>query len=296
MMNHNSTEKKALKVSFVTIMGNTALSGLKLIAGWLGHSNAMLSDAVHSLSDVFSTIIVMIGVKLSSRAADHDHPYGHEKMESIASMLLAIMLAATGLAIGKSALEIILNQDQHPLVIPGTIALIASIISILTKEAMFWYTIKAAREIHSDSLKADAWHHRSDAMSSVGSLIGIAGAKLGYPILDPLASLVICIFIFKVAFDIFRDSMNKMVDHACDEETEAAIKAAILKHPEVKHIDDLKTRMFGNRIYIDVEIALDRQLPLIDADQIAHHVHDTIEQTFPLVKHCMVHANPDLTQ
>ena len=141
---------------------------------------------------------------------------------------------------------------------------------------------------------ADAWHHRSDAFSSVGALVGIAGARLGLPILDPLASVVICAFIVKAALDIFRDAMDKMVDHSCDEETEAAIRSCILAHPDVRSLDSLLTRTFGNRIYIEVEIAVDGRLSLVRAHEIAEQLHDEVEAAFPKVKHVMVHVNPSL--
>ncbi|MCQ2437451.1 MAG: cation diffusion facilitator family transporter, partial [Clostridia bacterium] len=148
------------------------------------------------------------------------------------------------------------------------------------------------KRINSSALMADAWHHRSDAISSIGALIGIAGAKLGFPILDPIASLVICLFIFKAAIDVFKEAVGKMIDKACDAQTEEAIREAVLSVPEVMAIDNLKTRLFGPRMYVDVEIAVDGNKPLIEAHRIAEKVHDRIEARFPEVKHCMVHENP----
>ena len=139
---------------------------------------------------------------------------------------------------------------------------------------------------------AEAWHHRSDALSSIGALAGILGARAGFPVLDPLASVVICVFIAKAAFDIFRDAVNKMVDHSCDEETETAIRLCAVEQPEVARIDLLRTREFGNRIYIEMEIAVDGELPLREAHAVAERVHDEIEQRFPKVKHIMIHVNP----
>lgn len=293
-MKNQTNEKIAIHVSIVTILGNTLLSLLKFIAGIFGHSSAMLSDAVHSFSDVLSTLVVIVGVKIANKQEDHDHPYGHERMECVAALILAIMLAFTGGAIGYSAIRSISNPNIETMPIPSMLALLAAIISILTKEAMFWYTKFAADKINSGALRADAWHHRSDAFSSIGSLIGIAGAQMGYPILDPIASLVICAFILKVAFDIFLDSINKMVDHSCDENVEENIRECILKNDEVKAIDLLKTRVFGNRIYIDVEIAVDSRITVLASHEIANRVHDQVETEIPLVKHCMVHVNPYL--
>jgi cation diffusion facilitator family transporter len=187
----------------------------------------------------------------------------------------------------------ILKGNYKELAVPGMLALIAAIVSILSKEAMYWYTRYYAKKIDSSALMADAWHHRSDAFSSVGALIGIGAARLGYPIMDSIASLVIFVFIVKAAYDIFKDAVDKMVDHSCDEETENQIRACVMKTKEVRGIDLLHTRIFGNKIYVDLEIIVDGSMPLRDAHSIAESVHSEIEQSFPKVKHIMVHVNPD---
>ncbi len=284
-------EQTAMHVSFISIIVNIALSVFKLFAGIFAHSSAMVSDAVHSASDVFSTIVVMIGVKLSARASDEKHPYGHERLECVAASLLATVLALTGFGIGYSAVvQIILKSYTDT--VPGTLALIAALVSILAKEAMYHYTRYHAQKIDSAALMADAWHHRSDALSSVGALIGIAAARAGLPLLDPLAGLIICVFIEKAAFDIYKDAMDKMVDEACDADTEAAIRACVLAQEGVLGIDLLQTRLFGNKIYVDLEIKADGTSSLTQAHEVAERVHSTIETTFPKVKHIMVHVNP----
>lgn len=285
-------ERLTVRVSLATILLNTLLSAGKLAAGLLAHSGAMVSDAVHSASDVFSTIIVMIGVKLSAKASDREHPYGHERMECVAAIVLSVILLITGLFIGNEGLRKIIRAEDAALPVPGTAALIAAVVSIAVKEAMFWYTRHYARLLDSGALMADAWHHRSDALSSVGALVGIAGARLGFPVLDPIAGLVICVFIGKAAVDIFIDAVNKMVDHSCDEETEAAIRTCAARHEGVRSVDLLMTREFGNRIYIEMEISVDGQLPLVEAHAIAESIHDEIEKTFRKVKHIMIHVNP----
>ncbi len=287
-----NTPREALRVSAVSIAVNLLLSVAKLAAGLIARSGAMVSDAVHSASDIFSTIIVIIGVKLSGKAADREHPYGHERMECVAAILLAVVLLITGIFIAQEGVQRILSADSEPLPVPGVLALVAAVASILTKEAMFWYTRRYARKLGSSALMADAWHHRSDALSSVGALVGIAGARMGVPMLDPLASLVICAFIAKAAFDIFKDAVNKMVDHSADAETEAAIRDYVTSHDQVRRVDLLRTREFGNRLYIELEIALDGSLTLDEAHAVAEAVHDGVEQTFPSVKHIMVHVNP----
>lgn len=285
-------QKVANRVSVITIIGNMLLSVFKLLAGVIAHSNAMISDAVHSASDVFSTIVVMIGIKLASKESDKEHPYGHERLECVAAILLSVVLFITGLGIGWEALKNIVSGDYNSLQVPGLLALYAAVISIVTKEAMYWYTRYHAKQIDSSALMADAWHHRSDALSSIGALAGIGGARLGFPIMDSIASLVIFVFIAKAALDIFRDAMDKMVDHSCDEETENQIRACVMQNEKVLGIDLLQTRIFGNKIYVDVEIRLDASFTLQMAHTIAEAVHDDIEQNFPKVKHIMVHVNP----
>jgi cation diffusion facilitator family transporter len=202
------------------------------------------------------------------------------------------MLALTGAGIGYSGLKTIMHGTQT-LKAPGLLALVAAVISIIVKEAMFWYTKKGAEKINSGALLADAWHHRSDALSSVGSLLGIAAARLGYPIFDPLAAILICFFIFKAAFDIFMDAVDKMVDKAVDDDTINEMRELILAQDGVMAIDDIRTRMFGSRYYVDVEISADASLNLYEAHKIAHKVHDEIETHFKEAKHVMVHVNPE---
>jgi cation diffusion facilitator family transporter len=290
----NPTEndfKIAMHISNVSIAANVGLSALKLAAGLIAHSSAMISDAVHSLSDVLSTFVVMIGIHIANKESDNDHQYGHERFECVASIILAGMLALTGAGIGYSGIMSIKNGGGS-LKAPGMLALVAAVISIVVKELLFWYTKKGAEKINSGALLADAWHHRSDALSSIGSLIGIAAARLGYPIFDPLAGIVICLFIFKAAYDIFRDAVDKMVDASVDNATINEMCELILAQDGVIGIDDIRTRMFGSRYYVDVEISADGEQSLKKAHEIAHHVHDVIEERFKDAKHVMVHVNP----
>lgn len=289
---NNDFEKVAMKVSFVSIMANVLLSVFKFFAGIFAHSGAMVSDAVHSASDVFSTVVVIIGIRISSKKSDKEHPYGHERMECVAAIVLATILAVTGLGIGYNAVVKILSGDYADLEIPGLLALIAAIISIAGKEGMYWYTRINAKKIDSSALMADAWHHRSDSLSSVGALIGIAGARLGFPICDAVASLCICFFIAKAAYDIFKDAVDKMVDKACDEDMENDLKKCALAQDGVLGVDLLRTRVFGNKIYVDIEISADGDETLREAHSIAERVHDSIEESFAKVKHIMVHVNP----
>lgn len=285
-------EKIATKVSAVSIFGNLILSLFKLAAGVLANSGAMISDAVHSASDVFSSIIVIIGVKISAKNSDKEHPYGHERMECVAAIVLAVVLLITGIFIAEETVTAIVKGGGGNLKVPGVLALIAAIVSIVSKEAMYWYTRHYAKAIDSGALMADAWHHRSDALSSVGALIGIGGARLGLPILEPIASLAICLFIFKAAYDIFKDATDKMVDCSCDDETEERLRRCAGEQDGVMGVDMLHTRIFGNKIYVDIEICADGDMTLHEAHEIAEKVHSEIERNFPKVKHIMVHVNP----
>lgn len=289
----NTGKKIALKVSIVTIIINALLSGGKMFAGIFANSSAMVSDAVHSASDVLSTIIVIIGVVFAAKASDKNHPYGHERLECVAAVILAVVLAATGVMLGYAGINNIITGEYQNNV-PGILALVMAIVSIAVKEGMYWYTRHAAKKIKSDALLADAWHHRSDALSSIGSFAGILGSMLGARILDSVASIVICLLILKVAFDVFKSAIDKMVDKSCDDKTQDAMKKLILGIDGVVQLDLIMTRVFGNRIYVEIEVSADANLTLIDAHAIAEHIHHAIEQNFPDVKHCMVHINPYL--
>lgn len=289
----NKSEKDiAMEVSTISIIVNVLLSILKLAAGIIAKSGAMVSDAIHSASDVFSTIIVMIGVTLAGKSSDEEHPYGHERLECVASLILAIILAVTGFGIGMAGFEKILAGNYETIEIPGILALIAAVVSIITKEWMYWYTRGKAKQINSGALMADAWHHRSDSFSSIGAFVGIFGARMGFPVLDSIASIVICIFIEKAAVDIFKDALDKMVDKSCDEETVAQMKEIIANQQDIEGIDEIRTRLFGAKIYVDVEISVDGTKTLAEAHEVAEQVHDLIENGFSNVKHCMVHVNP----
>ncbi|MGV8981849.1 cation diffusion facilitator family transporter [Clostridium sp.] len=278
-----------MKISKVTIIFNILLSAIKLFAGVLGRSGAMIADSMHSLSDVLSTIAVMVGLKLAKQPADEDHPYGHEKMEPVMAKILASILLITALLIGFNGIKSIINGTT---VIPEKIAMYAAILSIIVKEWMYRYTANGAKKTKSSALMADAWHHRSDAFSSIGTLIGVVGARMGYPILDPIASLVICILITKVAIDIYKQAIDQLVDHCADTKTIENIKNEITKTIGVLNIDELKTRVSGNRLYVDVEICVNRNLSVCEGHEIAENVHNTIENLDDRIKHCMVHVNP----
>lgn len=289
-MSDLDAKKLTMRISAVSIVFNIVLTAFKLIAGFVANSAALIADAVHSASDVLGSLIVMLGAVVSHKAPDQAHPYGHEKLECIASIILGNILFLVGVAIGYSGIMKIVSHEE--IAVPGTLALVAALVSIVVKEALYWYTIIGAKKINSVSLKAEAWHHRSDALSSICSFAGVLGARLGYPILDPIAAIVISLFILKVAFSIFKESIDRLVDHSCAEvETDKMIDE-LKTVPGVLGVDDIKTRLFGSRTYVDIEISADGEQKLSQAHAIAEAAHDRLEAQFPDVKHCTVHINP----
>lgn len=288
-VNSSNREQIGNHTLLVTIVMNTILTMIKLVAGLVGHSASMISDGIHSLSDVISSIGVLIGFRLSQKPADFSHPYGHEKFEPILSKILSFILCLTGLSIGYSAIETIVS---HHYLTPGSVTIWAALLSIAVKEWMYHYTLYQAKKINSTALAADAWHHRSDSLSSIGALIGIIGARLGFPILDPLAALIITVIILKVAIQIFIEATNQVIDKAASPQLIAQIKQQIEQVDGVLAIDSLKTRIHSNRIYVDLEISVDPTLSLIKAHAIAEQVHYQLEHHLPQIKHCTVHVNP----
>ncbi|HHV38467.1 MAG TPA: cation transporter [Tepidimicrobium sp.] len=277
------------KASIVTIIINVVLSIIKVVAGIIGKSSAMLADGIHTISDVFTTFIVLLGLKISSKEADERHPYGHERYEPVFAKLLSIFLVATGLFIGYGGIKVLKSGDIQT---PGKIALAAAIASIATKEGMYWYTSRVARKIGSISMEADAWHHRSDALSSVGSLVGIFGARMGFKALDPIAAIMVSIFIIKVGVDLYIKSIRGLVDESADDKILLKIEDMALSVEGVKKIKDFRTRIFGNKIYVDIEIFVDGDITVKEGHDIAEKVHDVIEERICDVKHCMVHVEP----
>lgn len=277
------------KVSFYTIIINIILGLFKILAGIQGKSSAMIADGIHTASDVITTVIVIVGLSIASKEADKDHPYGHEKFESAMAKLISMLLFATGLYLGYKGIVALIKGEY---IRPGNIALVAAALSVVVKEGMYHYTIIAARKIKSTSMEADAWHHRSDAFTSIGTFLGILGARLGLTFLDPLAAIIVSIFVMKVGVDLYLKSINELVDKAADTKTIEKIKTLTLSTEGVEEVRDLKTRVFGNRIFVDLEISVDRNLSVEDGHFIAENVHDNIEKKIPRVKHCMVHVEP----
>lgn len=281
--------KEGRTASWITIFINTALCAFKIIAGFVGHSSAMLADGVHTLSDILATFVVLLGLKISNKDADHKHPYGHEKYEPICAKLISSILLITGFLIGYGGVKTLIGGQAKT---PGKIALVAAFVSIVVKEIMYWYTIRIAKKIHSISMEADAWHHRSDAFSSVGTFAGIFGARKGIWQLDPIAGIIVSFFIIKVGIDFYIRANRELVDESADDETVDNMMEVAKSVSGVQRINNLKTRLFGNKIYVDIEIAVNGSISVEAGHEIAEEVHDKIEGSADNIKHCMVHVEP----
>ncbi|QQO09126.1 cation diffusion facilitator family transporter [Breznakiella homolactica] len=287
-----SNEKIALRIAGVVIVLNLLLASFKFFAGIAAKSDAMVSDAFHSATDIITTIIMLIGIKIASKEADDKHPYGYERFECIFSMILAAVVAAVGLGIGYSGMQKVISGNYNTLEIPGVLALAAALVSIVVKEGMFWYTRWGAKKIDSGALMADAWHNRADALSSVGSFLGILGARMGYPVLDPLAGVLIALFILKAAFDIFTDAIKKVTDNSCDPQVVEGMKEMILRQNGVGGIGGIKTRLFASRVFVDVVVLTDGNQTLNQAHSITRGIQNAMAENYPKVKHCTVQLNP----
>lgn len=293
------SERMAIRAAVLTILINTALSLFKLFAGVFGKSYAMMADALHSFSDVFTSVIVIVGIKISTKKADRGHPYGHERFECVTALILSFILFDVGALIGVNAGENLFSGAGKELQPPKLIALIAAIASIVLQVVMFAIARAVAAKTHSGALKADAWHHLSDSLSSIGSFIGIFGAMQGLWYLDSLAGIIISLVILKVSISIFADSVKKMTDTSAPDDQQRLIAEIARSTEGVLAIDSMRTRLFGNFVYVEIEISCDETLPLSSAHEIAQSVHDNIEKSIDSVKHCEVHVNPfhkDMTQ
>ncbi len=282
----------ALRVSRINIFNNIVLAVSKIGIGVVAHSAALLNDGVNNAGDVISSVIASVGIAAAGKDSDAEHQYGHERLESVAAILLSGIIMVVGLGLLVDGISSIIKESYLNRPIPGVLAVIAAIISIVVKEIMFLYTRWAAKKTRSSALLASSWDSQSDVLATTGGLIGIVFARMGYPIADSIAAIIIALFIFRVGVQVFRDGTDQMVDHACEEETVQQIRSVILDQEGVRGLDLLHTRTFGSRCYVDVEISADGLQSLVDAHSIAERVHHAIEKNFPQVKHCMVHVNP----
>lgn len=281
---------EANKVTIQSIFWNVFLTIIKVFAGILGKSSAMVADGLHSASDIISSVGVLIGNKIAKTPNDKEHNYGHEKAETLVSFLLSILLIIVSLKIGLDALKALFNLSS--IQIPTILPLVVSVISIAIKEYQYRITIKIAKKINSPSLKADAWHHRSDALSSVAAFIGIGGAMLGFKALDPLASIAVALFVAKVGFDILRNSTNELMDYSIDDEQEEQIREIARRTSGVLNLGELRSRKHGAMAYIDLTICVNKDLTVLEGHEIAHKIEKYIIKEMQFVKGITVHVEP----
>lgn len=281
---------EANKVTIQSIIWNIILTFIKIVAGVLGKSSAMIADGLHSASDIISSVGVLIGNYISSTPHDKEHNYGHEKAETLVSFVLSLLLIFVSLTIGFEAVKSLFNLDK--LQVPTVLPLIVSVISVLIKEYQYRITIKVAKKINSPALKADAWHHRSDALSSVAAFIGIGGSMLGFKALDPLASVAVALFVAKVGADILKNSVNELMDLSVDDEQTQQIKQIAKETKGVLNLGDMKTRKHGAMAYVDLTICVDGNLTVRDGHDIAHMLEKRIINDMEFVKGITVHVEP----
>ena len=289
-------EREIYKVTLVGSIGNMLLTLFKFIAGIVGHSSAMIADAAHSLSDFLTDVVVLIFVHISAKPQDESHDYGHGKFETIASFIiaLALMAAATGIIIaGGSKFVAWFNGEQ--LAAPGLLALWAALLSIVIKEILYQYTARRGRSLDSQVMIANAWHHRSDALSSIGTAIGIGGAIfLGHrwTVLDPLASIIVGAMLVKVAYELLKTSVGELTECSLPSETEDEILSLILSFPDVQKPHNLRTRRIGNRIAIEAHVRMDGNLPLCTVHDRATAIEQRLKERFGSKTHVTLHMEP----
>ena len=289
-------DKKAARVTWVGFFTNLILSAAKIVAGVVGRSSAMVADGIHSLSDFVTDFIVIIFIKISAKNEDSDHPYGHGKFETFATMLISFALFIVAIGIFYSgSVKIYEVLNGRTIERPTYLALVMAAVSIVVKEGLYWYTIIIGRKIDSPAVIANGWHHRSDAFSSIGTLIGISGAMfLGerWRILDPITSVIVGIFIIDVAYKLARPSIQELLEVSLPKEIEAAIKEQVKETPGVKAFHHLRTRKNGNSFIIDMHIKVDARSSIVEAHDIATHVENNLKAAFGKHTQVNVHIEP----
>ncbi len=281
---------EANKVTKLSIMLNIVLTIIKIISGIVGNSSAMIADGLHSGSDIISSIGVLIGNKMAKTPKDEEHNYGHEKAETLVAFLLSILLVFVAIKIGYGGVVALFNLNE--LKIPTILPLIIAVVSIAIKEYQYRITIKVAKKINSPALKADAWHHRSDALSSVAAFIGIGGAMLGFKALDPIASIAVALFVCKVGVDILKNSTNELMDLSIDNDQEDKIKEIVKSTNGVEKLYEIRTRKYGAMAYVDLVVGVDKNLSVYEGHEIASNLEHMILKEMKLIKGITVHVEP----
>lgn len=286
----------AQQVTWIGFIINFVLSVLKVLAGIFARSSAMIADGVHSLSDFFTDALVIIFIRISGREKDDDHHYGHGKYETFATLLISIILMLVGIGIlwnGVSTIIRVFHGEE--LSQPGYLALIAAIVSIAFKEGLYWYTIRKGREINNQAVIANAWHHRSDSLSSIGTALGISGAIFLGPdwrILDPVAGMIVSVFILRVAIDLGRPSMHELLEQSLSLNTQNEIIKLVESHPDVCFQHNLKTRQIGNIIAIDIHIKLDKTISFVRSHDIATEIEKSLREKYGERTITNIHTEP----
>ncbi len=292
----NAREKEIYSVTLVGSAVNAVLIVLKFIAGFVGRSSAMVADAVHSLSDFASDVIVLVFVKIAGKPKDKGHDYGHGKFETLATGIIGILLIIVGIGLMIGGVEsIIRTYHGEELPRPTMLALVIAIVSIVAKEWLYHYTIKAGNKLNSQAVVANAWHHRSDAVSSFGTLIGVAGAMfLGdrWRILDPLAAIVVSFFIIKSGYDIVKPSIDELLEASLPEDKEKEIVSLVMSVPGIKYVHNLRTRRIGNEIAVDLHAKMDGNLSLTQAHEKATSAEKAIKKVFGKNSIINIHMEP----
>ena len=278
------------KVTLITILLNIGLTILKILAGILGNSTAIIADGLHSASDIITSIGILIGNKISRKPRDDEHQYGHEKAEGLVSFILAAVLIIVALKIGYDGVKELFNIND--ILIPNALPLIVALISIGVKEYQYQITIRVAKRINSSSLKADAWHHRSDALSSIAAFVGIGGAMLGFKILDPIASIIVAIVVVKVGANILKSACNELMDSSISKQDICEIESLVDKDDEIYGIKDFKSRKYGSIAYIDMSIFIDKSKTLEEAHDIADNLEHSIISNLNYIKEINIHTEP----
>lgn len=278
------------KITVISILLNIGLTILKILAGILGNSTAIIADGLHSASDIITSIGILIGNKISRKPRDDEHQYGHEKAESLVSFILAAVLIGIALKIGYDGFKDLININN--ILVPNALPLVVALISIAVKEYQYQITIRVAKRNNSSVLKADAWHHRSDALSSIAAFIGIGGAMLGFKILDPIATIIVAIVVVKVGINILKSSCDELMDSSISKEDIREIKLLIDNNENVYGIKDFKSRKYGSVAYIDMSIFIDKSKTLEEAHDIADNLEHSIISNLNYIKEINIHTEP----
>jgi cation diffusion facilitator family transporter len=275
--------------TLIGLVSNVALAIFKLLAGIFGFSYAMIADAIHSLSDCLATGTVYVGLRIGEKPPDESHPYGHGNAETIAAFLVALIILATGVFVGISAIHLIADKQFET---PATIALAAAVISIVTKEGMFRYTLNVGKRNNSPALIANAWDHRSDAYSSVAALAGIVGARLGFQYLDPIAGLMVSALIVKMSFTLLRSNVGILMDERPEPAVLDRVRALVLQVSGVQAIDNVRVHRRGSTLTIDIEVAVDGSISVEQGHWCASEVKNKLVNRVEHVQDAVVHVNP----